>query len=86
MLSITKSQSSILRGLYFSRVCELKTLGFIGVLAGIELFYTEQLGEMTAGTDQFTLGMLLELGGGLSWAVFATRVSVIITRIPSSTL
>jgi drug/metabolite transporter (DMT)-like permease len=47
-------------------------VGFICVLSGIGLFYSEQLGEMTSGTDHFTLGMLLVLGGGLSWAVFAT--------------
>lgn len=48
-------------------------VGFMLVLSGIGLFYSEQLGQMTGGGgDHFTLGMLLVLGGGLSWAVFAT--------------
>ena len=47
-------------------------VGFILVLTGIALFYSEQLRELTTGSDHFTLGMFLVLGGGLSWAVFAT--------------
>ncbi len=56
-------------------------VGFIGVLAGIGLFYSEQLGEMTTGADHFTLGMLLVLGGGLSWAVFATLQKGLVQKI-----
>ncbi|MEN8203810.1 MAG: DMT family transporter [Bacteroidota bacterium] len=48
-------------------------VGFVLVLSGIGLFYSEQLGQMTGGGgNHFTLGMLLVLGGGLSWAAFAT--------------
>ncbi len=47
-------------------------LGFLLVVAGIALFYSEQLRSLT-GTDQrFTRGMLLIFGGGLAWAVFAS--------------
>ena len=56
-------------------------VGFIGVLAGIGLFYSEQLGEMTAGADHFTRGLLLVLGGGLSWAVFATLQKGLVQKI-----
>ncbi len=56
-------------------------VGFIGVLAGIGLFYSEQLGEMTSGADHFTLGMLLVLGGGLSWAVFATLQKGLVRKV-----
>jgi drug/metabolite transporter (DMT)-like permease len=55
--------------------------GFIGVLVGIGLFYSEQLGEMTAGADHFTRGMLLVLGGGLSWAVFATLQKGLVRKV-----
>jgi drug/metabolite transporter (DMT)-like permease len=48
-------------------------VGFIAVLSGIGLFYSEQLGQLSSELgNHFTLGMLLVLGGGLSWAVFAT--------------
>jgi drug/metabolite transporter (DMT)-like permease len=36
------------------------------------LFYSEQLKDLTGSGENFTLGMLLVLGGGLSWAAFAT--------------
>ncbi len=47
-------------------------VGFVLVLSGIGLFYSEQLREMAGSNGNFTLGMLLVLGGGLSWAIFAT--------------
>ena len=56
-------------------------VGFIGVLSGIGLFYSEQLGEMAGGADHFTLGMLLVLGGGLSWAVFATLQKGLVRKV-----
>lgn len=47
-------------------------VGFLFVLSGIGLFYSEQIRELTSAGEHFTKGMLLVLGGGLSWAVFAT--------------
>jgi drug/metabolite transporter (DMT)-like permease len=47
-------------------------VGFVLVLAGIGLFYSEQIRELAGSDGNFTRGMLLVLGGGLSWAVFAT--------------
>jgi drug/metabolite transporter (DMT)-like permease len=44
-------------------------VGFVLVLSGIGLFYSEQLRDLAGGGENFTLGMLLVLGGGLSWAV-----------------
>lgn len=39
-------------------------VGFILVLSGIGLFYSEQIRELTGTGDNFTLGMMLVLGGG----------------------
>jgi drug/metabolite transporter (DMT)-like permease len=47
-------------------------VGFVLVLSGIGLFYSEQIRELAGSGEHFTRGMLLVLGGGLSWAVFAT--------------
>ncbi len=55
-------------------------IGFILVVLGIVLFYSEQIGEMATRDEQFTLGMLLVLGGGLSWAIFATLQKSLVTR------
>jgi drug/metabolite transporter (DMT)-like permease len=56
-------------------------VGFILVLAGIALFYSEQLRELTAGGEHFTLGMILVLGGGLSWTIFATAQKALLKTI-----
>jgi len=56
-------------------------VGFILVLAGIGLFYSEQLRELTAGAENFSRGMLLVLGGGLSWAAFATAQKSLLQKI-----
>jgi len=56
-------------------------VGFILVLAGIGLFYSEQLQDLTSGADHFTLGMILVLAGGLSWAAFATVQKSLLKKI-----
>ena len=61
-------------------------VGFILVLSGIGLFYSEQLRELAAGGEHFTRGMLLVLGGGLSWAVFATLQKSLLSKISPNQL
>jgi len=61
-------------------------VGFILVLCGIGLFYSEQIRELTGAGDNFTLGMLLVLGGGLSWAVFATLQKALVRKLPPNQL
>jgi drug/metabolite transporter (DMT)-like permease len=56
-------------------------VGFILVLSGIGLFYSEQLGDLAAGAEHFTLGMVLVLAGGLSWAAFATAQKALLKKI-----
>ncbi len=61
-------------------------VGFILVLAGIGLFYSEQLRDITGTGENFTLGMLLVLGGGLSWAIFATLQKSLVRKLPPNQL
>ena len=56
-------------------------VGFVLVLAGMGLFYSEQLRDLTSKSDHFTLGMLLVLAGGLSWAAFATAQKALLKKI-----
>jgi len=59
-------------------------VGFLMVISGIGLFYSEQLRELARGSEHFTRGMLLVLGGGVSWAVFATlQKSLLKTAAPN---
>jgi len=61
-------------------------LGFIFVILGIILFYSEQITEL-AGTDQkFTRGMLLVFGGGLSWTVFASLQKSLVNKYRTNQL
>lgn len=53
-------------------------VGFILVLIGMGLFYSEQLGDLAGGDEHFTKGMFLVLGGGISWAVFTTLQKVLV--------
>jgi drug/metabolite transporter (DMT)-like permease len=57
-------------------------VGFILVLAGIGLFYSEQLHDLASGGENFTLGMMLVLGGGLAWAAFATSQKALLQNCP----
>lgn len=56
-------------------------VGFLLVLTGIGLFYSEQLRDLTGESEHFTKGMLLVLGGGLSWAVFATLQKALVRKL-----
>jgi len=56
-------------------------VGFIFVLVGMGLFYSEQLKDLGAEAENLTLGMLFVLGGGLSWAAFTTSQKVLLKRI-----
>ncbi|MCK4747623.1 MAG: DMT family transporter [Bacteroidales bacterium] len=61
-------------------------VGFILVLAGIGLFYSEQLRDLVSGGENFTLGMMLVLGGGLAWASFATSQKTLLQRVAPNQL
>ena len=56
-------------------------VGFILVLAGMGLFYSEQLRDLSSRSEHFSLGMLLVLAGGLSWAAFATAQKALLKKI-----
>jgi drug/metabolite transporter (DMT)-like permease len=56
-------------------------VGFILVLAGIGLFYSEQLRDLVSGGEHFTLGMMLVIGGGLAWAAFATSQKALLRNM-----
>ncbi|MCF8225161.1 MAG: DMT family transporter [Bacteroidales bacterium] len=60
--------------------------GFILVVMGILMFYSEQIADL-AGTDHhFTKGMVLIFGGGLSWAVFASLQKTLVHKYSTNQL
>jgi len=56
-------------------------VGFLFVLVGMGLFYSEQFKDLGAEAENLTLGMLLVLGGGLAWAAFTTSQKVLLKRM-----
>ncbi|MFC2089791.1 DMT family transporter [Bacteroidota bacterium] len=61
-------------------------VGFVLVISGILLFYSEQIADL-AGTDEnFTKGMLLIFGGGLSWTVFASLQKSLVKKYSTNQL
>ena len=61
-------------------------VGFMLVLTGMGLFYSEQLKELAREGTDFTLGMLIVLGGGISWALFATFQKLLLKKVPPNQL
>jgi drug/metabolite transporter (DMT)-like permease len=56
--------------------------GFVFVVGGMVLFYSEQLRELGSGAENLGLGILLVLGGGISWAGFATSQKALLKSLP----
>jgi drug/metabolite transporter (DMT)-like permease len=55
-------------------------IGFIVVILGILLFYSEQIEALAETDHKFTRGMLLIFAGGLSWAVFASLQKILVRK------
>ncbi|MEX0986873.1 MAG: DMT family transporter [Bacteroidales bacterium] len=60
--------------------------GFIVVVSGILLFYSEQIAELAETDHHFTKGMLLIFGGGLSWTVFASLQKTLVKKYTTNQL
>ncbi|MBN1132296.1 MAG: DMT family transporter [Bacteroidales bacterium] len=61
-------------------------VGFIMVVSGILLFYTEKISELAYSENNFTAGMIMIIGGGMSWAVFASLQKNLVQNYPTNQL
>lgn len=57
-------------------------VGFIFVLGGIALFYSEQFKDLGAEADNLTLGMIMILVAGISWAGFSGSQKQLLKTVP----
>ena len=60
--------------------------GFLLVIGGMGLFYSQQLLALVDQGNQLTTGILLVLAGGLSWGVFASIQKKLVKRYPTNQL
>jgi len=61
-------------------------LGFLMVLSGMALFYSEQISDLIGSDNNFTWGMIMIFGGGLSWAAFASLQKKLVQTYPTNQL
>lgn len=61
-------------------------VGFLLVIAGMFLFYSEQLRALGGGGEDVTKGLLLVLGGGISWAAFAVVQKKLLKSVEANQL
>lgn len=66
--------------IFRERVTWKHIAGFIVVITGITLFYSEQIAALANTDHDFTKGMLLIFAGGLSWAVFASLQKTLVKK------
>lgn len=60
-------------------------MGFLMLVAGFYLFYSQQVDLKTDG-KRFTLGILFVLGGGMSWALFSIFQKILVRRFNTNHL
>lgn len=61
-------------------------LGFIFVLAGMYLFYNEQIKAFVHSAGKYNIGVLLTISGALAWAIYAVIQRNMVQKFPVSTL
>jgi drug/metabolite transporter (DMT)-like permease len=52
--------------------------GFLMLIAGFILFYSQQVNGLLSGEEYFTKGMFFVIFGGLSWAVFSVLQKILV--------
>jgi len=61
-------------------------IGFILAIAGLGIFYNQQLGQFIETENSYIKGVLLTISGALAWAVYASLQKKLVARFPVETL
>jgi drug/metabolite transporter (DMT)-like permease len=67
--------------IYKEKVGWKQIIGFLMVVTGIALFYFEQLTALKGINGEYTKGILLVSGGGISWAIFASIQKGLVAKL-----
>lgn len=72
---------------FFKEVITRRQLaGFILSIAGLLIFYNQQIGALTSGESIYIKGVLLTISGAFTWAVYAALQKKLVTKYSTFTL
>lgn len=72
--------------LFKERIRKRQLLGFGIVIIGFILFYNQQLKGIAGSTEQFNMGILLVMIGGIAWSVYAIMQKYLVKAHQPQTL
>jgi drug/metabolite transporter (DMT)-like permease len=77
-----------LAGIFFFKevITRRQIIGFILSIAGLLLFYNQQIGALTSGEKIYMKGVFLTLSGAIAWAVYAALQKKLVTQYSTFTL
>jgi drug/metabolite transporter (DMT)-like permease len=71
--------------IFKEKVRKRQIIGFIIVILGFVLFYSQQLKSLFFNTDDFNIGVLLTIIAAVTWAIYATIQKKLIYKYPPQT-
>lgn len=77
-----------LAGVLFFRetISQRQIFGFLLAMAGLVIFYNQQIGFFTSGTQLYMKGVLITLSAAVSWTVYAALQKKLVKRYSTYTL
>lgn len=71
-----------LSGLFFFResITKKQAAGFLLALAGLLLFYNQQIGALAGGEKMYMKGVLLTISGAFTWSIYASLQKKLVVR------
>jgi drug/metabolite transporter (DMT)-like permease len=72
--------------IYKEKITWIHIIGFLVVITGFVLFYSEQLQDSSSNSPAFLNGILVLLSAGVTWAVYASLQKFLITQYSANQL
>jgi LPXTG-motif cell wall-anchored protein len=75
-------------GIFFFKevITHRQIAGFVLSIAGLLIFYNQQIGALTSGENIYMKGVFLTISGALSWAIYAALQKKLVTKYSTFTL
>lgn len=75
-------------GIFFFKevITRRQMAGFFLSIAGLLIFYNQQLGALTSGESIYMKGVFLTISGALGWAIYAALQKKLVTKYSTFTL